>query len=332
MKYLILIFFLIQHFNLHGQDSTQNKYISINTSNSLLPTNKITTIYFDRDENIWLGTYDQGLIRIGKDGIKVFNKNNSAIASNYIYRIKEDKKNSLWVSTMGGGMVEVSNDSLIIFKDDNSDIGHNWIYDFDFDEDNNLWISTWGNGLVKFDGQKFEKMNDERKTIPYKVCDVLVEDSIIWIGSVYGLISLKDGEYYHYTPENSELIMAPIYKLLKTNNGNLWLGYKQSGLAKFENGLWNYLEESSNISVYEMAEDRYGCLWIANFNKGLVKFDGTEFTYFTKANSQFPDDLIYSVTIDENDNKWIGSYFNGIIIFNENGLQLKDGKLKLIFK
>jgi ligand-binding sensor domain-containing protein len=334
MKFILLTFgfIFLQSSLLFGQEKFSSNFLTIDTSNSLLPTNKITTIYFDNFENIWLGTYDQGLIRINQNEIKIFNKDNSALTSNYIYRIKEDKKNNLWAATMGGGIIKIKNDSITIFNQDNSALGHNWIYDFDIDEENNLWIGTWGNGLVKYDGNNFYNINDSNKTIPYKVCDVLVDDSIIWVGSVYGLISIKGKEYFQYNLENSELMKAPIYKLLKTRAGELWLGYKQSGLARFENGKWNYIDTASHISAYEMAEDNNGCLWIANFTKGLVKYDGNNFTYFSKDNSDLPDDLIYSVTVDENNNKWLGSYFGGIIIFYENEVKLKEGILKSILK
>lgn len=332
MKYILLTFIFIGQFLLCGQDTASNKYFIINTSNSLLPTNKITNIYFDKNEDIWVGTYDQGLIKIGKKEFKIYNMENSLLASNYIYRIKEDKVNNLWISTMGSGIIKVKDDSLTIFKEDNSNIGHNWIYDFDIDMDNNLLIGTWGNGLVKYDGDNFENINDLKKTIPYKVCDVLIDDSTIWIGSVYGLISLTEEKYFHYNLENSELMQSPIYKLLKTQNGDLWVGYKKYGLAKYKNGKWNYIDTTSNISVYEMVEDKDGCLWIANFTEGLVKYDGNIITYFNKGNSELPDNLIYSVTIDENNNKWLGSYFGGIIVFNEDGVKLKDGMLKSILK
>ena len=74
--------------------------------------------------------------------------------------------------------------------------------------------------------------------------------------------------------------------------------------------------------IYSVLQDKEGFLWIAT-GKGLVKFDGQVFSgYDLHANAQ--DDIIYSGTLDANDDLWFGT-FSGKIY----KLDKKNNRLKL---
>ncbi|MBN1637515.1 MAG: hypothetical protein JW866_01005 [Ignavibacteriales bacterium] len=330
MKSKILIFFLFANFLVFAQTAAQDTLVIFNSSNSCLPTNTITDVYFDKNDNIWIATYDKGVIKISEDSYQFFDKDNSQMTRNYVYRIEEDNKANIWMSSMGSGMIKYSNDSLFVYYKENSEIGADYIYNFDIDKNNNLWIGTWENGLVRYDGKNFTARNMEVRLTPHKVMAVLCDDDTIWYGDIYGLLSLSNNNFKRYDEKNSNLPSLPIYMLKKTLNGVYWLGYKQHGVARRENNKWEYLLESQHISVNDMDFDSDGNLWLASFGTGLVKYDNKTWTYYNKGNKKFPDDLLFSIHIDENNNKWVGSYFAGLIIFNEEGVELDNNKIKLL--
>ncbi|RJP64835.1 MAG: T9SS C-terminal target domain-containing protein [Ignavibacteriales bacterium] len=51
----------------------------------------------------------------------------------------------------------------------------------------------------------------------------------------------------------------------------------------------------------------------------MVKFDGTCWAIFNTDNSGLPDNYIYSIAIDKDNNKWIGTS-EGLSVFNEGGI------------
>ncbi|MGE5497808.1 MAG: T9SS type A sorting domain-containing protein, partial [Syntrophothermus sp.] len=58
---------------------------------------------------------------------------------------------------------------------------------------------------------------------------------------------------------------------------------------------------------------------------GLAKFDGDKWTVYRHSNSEIPDSWVYSVALDQQGNKWIGTG-NGLSVFREEGVILSDVK------
>ena len=73
--------------------------------------------------------------------------------------------------------------------------------------------------------------------------------------------------------------------------------------------------------IYSVVQDKEGFLWIST-GKGLVKFDGQVFQgYNLHANEQ--DDIIYSGTLDKNNELWFGTFSGKIYKLDRNKNRLK---------
>ena len=70
-------------------------------------------------------------------------------------------------------------------------------------------------------------------------------------------------------------------------------------------------------------------LWAAT-NQGLVKYDQTNFFNFRVGNSGLANNQILSVSVDMNENLWMGTAGGGLSIFNENGLVLSDNSSEIL--
>jgi hypothetical protein len=56
----------------------------------------------------------------------------------------------------------------------------------------------------------------------------------------------------------------------------------------------------------------------------LTKYDGSTWTVYTPSNSGLPNYLVLSIAIDNNGNKWFGT-FTGLAVFQEGGIvEVKD--------
>ncbi len=71
-----------------------------------LPNNYITCLEKDKEGNIWIGTYGNGISKCISKNNKTFQFANlstkNGLANNVVYRILSDDKNNLWISTENG--------------------------------------------------------------------------------------------------------------------------------------------------------------------------------------------------------------------------------------
>ena len=114
----------------------------------------INSIIADNENNLWIGTQNDGLFKISFKGAKTivegYSLLNKKLNNNEVLSILQDYKNRIWVGTKGGGLSlynAINNKFAII--DNMSLIPDDAIYSIEEDNWGNLWLAT-GNGLVSY--------------------------------------------------------------------------------------------------------------------------------------------------------------------------------------
>jgi ligand-binding sensor domain-containing protein/serine phosphatase RsbU (regulator of sigma subunit) len=117
----------------------------------------INTFYKDKQNNVWIGTYDGGLIKTkgfpddGKFEITQIYKNdgqNGHIASNIVLDVNEDLKGNLWVATGAGVSRLVSNGTFRSYYEKDG-LSNSYLYCLLRDSLGNFWMTS-NKGLIKF--------------------------------------------------------------------------------------------------------------------------------------------------------------------------------------
>lgn len=121
-----------------------------------LNNNNVRALYEDRQDNIWVGTYNDG-ISVLNPTTKIFtrlNKGNSGLSNNIVYCIKSDSKGNIWVGTMGGGLNlwDAKRNRFTPYTVDNG-LCNNVVNSIVEDTHGFLWLST-DNGISRFDPVK----------------------------------------------------------------------------------------------------------------------------------------------------------------------------------
>ncbi|MCF8266077.1 MAG: hypothetical protein K9I99_16375 [Melioribacteraceae bacterium] len=328
-----LILIVLFKITICAQEISQfDQWLHLNKSNSAIESNSIHTIFVDSRENIWIGTWDRGIIYVDDSGIKSISKENSNLPHNTIYKIKEDSKQNIWIATFGGGLVKYSDEQIQIFDTENSGLLHNWLYDFYIDGKDLLYIGTWGKGISIFDGSTWQNWYDENSKIPYKVPSILKDEEKLWIGSIEGLYCKIGSEIKSYADSASVLPDASVYALHKAKNNVLWIGFKQHGIGTYAESKFTYRssDQLGFDGIYSIAEDSKGNIWFGTFGDGLVKYDGENFRILDKTNSPLTDDKIFGTFIDKYDNIWIGTLTDGLFIYNETKLKNLKSAFKIL--
>lgn len=198
----------------------------------------IESIYFDRDNNLWVTSDSLYLFYLNKNILTTIH--NSRIK--FRYKCIYQDKDKYWIGTLGSGLYwyDLKNGTFIksIISDNNDENIVNKIY---CDKKNNLWICD-NVGLKLYDQKKdifYNYVHDDKDNYSLSTLGVktFLEDSE---GNYWSLnfkggvnVSMVKKQFYNITqnPKDKLSIAKPvIVSLLKDHNGILWAGSFNSGL------------------------------------------------------------------------------------------------------
>ena len=294
-----------------------------NSSNTLIHTEKITSMSIDQEKNVWIGTLE-GLIIYNGINWNLLTTKNSDLPSNKILCITH-QNTTTYIGT-AEGMIEIKRYSRHVvgyfgkvYNTTNSNLPSNKIREIIVDKNGCKWLAT-SNGLVRYNG-KFETMLNKKingiKDDNFISLTIDNEDKI-WAGTNNGLYSFQGNIWRVYNKNNSSIPDNHIWDIVVDSENKKWIATK-NGIATIQENEWEIFNkkntplETNVIKIIKF--DDYDRLWVGT-DKGMVTFDGVE----GKKNiicKKKKD--IYSVFIDEKDNKWIGTK-ESLIVYNQDGI------------
>ena len=245
-----------------------------------------------------------------------------------IYKIDDREADTKWMSTIGGGVVECSNlDELRQYDSNTSVLAADSVFSTFRDSKNNLWIATFGEGLVKVDADGWwHYYTTENSELPSNFVTQIVEDQSgnLFISTLEFMSFLADGiedggivkidnegEWTHYSKDNSPLLSNNTFSLLVDEEDNLWIGTINAanpteilddggGLVKLsKEGEWTvYTQENSGIAannVMSLAQDELGNLYVGSVFGYISRFSPEEEWTINRVSSESFDTLRASI-------------------------------------
>ncbi|MCX7953967.1 MAG: SpoIIE family protein phosphatase [Bacteroidales bacterium] len=241
---------------------------------------KISSIFIDKNLNIWLGT--------DNDGIFVFNMKNNKLVKHF--QFNDNLQNSVTSIDAFGNMVAIGTKNGLIIIDISkkyelktftsiNGLPHNYINQVFCSVDNKIKISTPTNfhTIYNIHSQQFklDKINIEGEPIKFS-CFCYDNQNNLWLGTLgNGVIFKKDSLINIYNSENG-LFSDYIYSIIADENSNIWTGHRQ-GLSQIKNN-GEVKTFSKNINFYgdcnplAICLDKYGTIWFGT-TQGLLRYD-----------------------------------------------------------
>lgn len=281
-------------------------------SNSL-SGNTIRSVYIDDAGNSWIGTEGKGLNYTDRETGK----------------IRHFKYGSIVPNSINGSVISA------IIKDR---------YGY-------MWIGSWGDGITKFKSPLIpnETLQDvtyykkDRKK-PNSIADNIIQDFFegshgnLWIGSNDGLdlYNRETDDFTHFKikPDNPASLISNLIQsnaIVGDDVGTIWIG-TWSGISRMYYNPEIEIEDIhfSNYSstTHELSDNRVTCLlfhkgvlWAATGGGGLNKLiieseqdTLSNFVYYSEEDG-LPNNFIYSIVADDNDNLWLSTN-HGLAKFN----------------
>lgn len=276
------------------------RYID-NVSNKLKPatnrsgsfnydTAKIYALAEDRDQNLWLGCFQKGILMIPSESTE-FNYwgfvDKEYQLGNTITSIIKDHQNKVWCGIDKEGIFKLSSKG----KKEKHFAEVKDITRMIEDSDNTLWVTSYNKGLAKINPQTGQY---HFENIPFQgYMKTLTEglDKHLYISTFgFGFIryNLKTREWVQYNMKQEDPV--------KGNLGNDWI----------------------NTIIC----DSDGLIWFGHY-KGVSCFDPQQERFLTIESEVLPKQICISLAEGKDNNIWIGTY-NGLYCFNKKTKQIKN--------
>lgn len=294
-------------------------------------------MHIDNSGNIWLGTSDKGLLKYNARRWIEYNSNNSKLPENEILCMFSDSKSRLWISTYSGLCV-ISDSKWKVFKRFQLRLGnllpHSYITSIFEDNSANIWLLTDHTGIRIYNQKGFTRYNywnTDGAEINDPKCGLQDSQGNIWIGTQsFGGFLIKYNQekweniIFTSLPTSGSWLAMQFIKF--DNEGNLWVSTNGTNFAMmlYNGKEWTTLTgkdiglDGVNADVHDMEIDSKGNRWFIS-NKGLLKFDGKKWQFFRDSEPHKKNWIYYDyreMTIDNNDNIWIGTNNHGLLEFN----------------
>lgn len=270
----------------------------------------VRAIYSDQNNDLWLGTKGNGIIRIKdyNDALEYSRSNvqhltsENGLSNNAIFAFEMSKRNNvLWIGSSGPDLNYYSYDDKKIHQLKNNDrTPFIEVHSLLETSDSTLWVASLNSLLkvnIKKNGNILESQNIRRYEFDIKnkqtfnqIYSVYQEnDSIIWLAMRgNGAIRLNsiNGNYKLITFDKDGIApMNDILSIYLDKNGNKWFGssYGINGIINLPDNKLNYknLNENDgllNNTIHGILGSSDGKLWLSS-NAGVILFDPLKNTF-----------------------------------------------------
>ena len=282
------------------------------TSHPVLLSNSITSLFEDREGNIWFGTHGGGLYTIRPDTLERIT-DEMGLPSNYVRSIIQDSSGTIWVGTDGEGIGKVLPDTVLTFSEEAGLNRH--VHSLALDENKILWIGT-ESGIYRLIDGSFQLHQSNNQLLGHNISYLLRNGNEMLAATPSGLVAIINDEVEHLTGFDQTLIVNSVSI---DRNNDIWISTLGSGVYKITaDSAMKYIHGnlSRSLDALRIFIDREDNIWIGTREAGLLRLRNELITTYSTEDG-LPDNKVYSVTEGIPGEIWLGSA-EGITQFTRN--------------
>jgi Signal transduction histidine kinase len=296
-----------------------------------LSDNAVYSVYADREEGLWIGTFFGGVNYVPKQ-YTYFEKfyptvKNKPLQGRRVREICRNTDGNLWVGTEDNGLYLFDPDQktfrFVTASNDFTNV-HGLCMDGD-----KLWVGTFSKGVkvLSKDGEllksymKGDRKNSLNDNSVFTISKSKAGD--IYLGTLFGLMKYnRESDDFSEIPELSGVF---VYDIKEDSKGNIWLATYVDGAYKYDVNAkkWiHYLHEEGNpdtlpynkvLSIFEDSKKR---IWLTTQGRGFCRYNPEDesLTQYT-TNEDAPNDVVMQIIEDDNGLFWISTN-NGLVKLN----------------
>ena len=257
----------------------------------------IMSLEADSSHNLWIGTRQFGVVRVGPSGDREEFSTRQGMGSSIVRYVFRDSEDDIWVATEGGGISRVSRRAFRPLAG-SSGIVQSVLPD----GDKGLWIATHGHGLLH---------STRGEVVPIPGTEEFAyslhrdREHNLWIGGLTAGLYRRQGTNVTFLVH-----MAPIRAICDDPAGGVWVAGPQllhsGGGAAVPVPDWPGKEP-----VTALANGRDGTLWVGTMGEGIWERREGHYKNYRRVDG-LPHDEIHVLYADAGGVLWIGGPAGGL--------------------
>lgn len=318
-------------------------YRNIPGEANCISQNALMTLQQDSKQNIWIGTYSEGLCCLDKhtNTFVTYKKSNlpHSISDNSIQKIYEDTHGNLWIGTFQNGL-DLFNPSTKTFTNFQDKSGNNLLYhihDIKEYRPGELFIST-DNGLGIFKIDKGEIIQSDNPDLKIRtgankfIYSIYIDkEESLWLGSYFDGVKFYSAfqnnfKYYSCSSYPAAQAGKVINVIQEDKDDTYWIGTDDNGIFRFNaktQEITPFRDAASIGTTYYCIHDLLidgDKLYAATYERGLEIFDlktGKTESYLhnPEDSTSIPSSRVFVLYKASNGYIYVGTS-NGICYYN----------------
>jgi ligand-binding sensor domain-containing protein/signal transduction histidine kinase len=308
--------------------------------------NRITSIVEDQNGELWIASYESGVIRVDKSRTRF--KLVEGFLSDDVNKVFCDRNNNIWIGSNNGlYFLDRRTNTFRHYVHDSqnpSGIGSNTIYEIGEDRSGIVWIGS--NGLDTFDPYKnifqtYQSEINNANSLSQNVVWSFCEDTKgkIWIGVESGPINIFDPvtkTFEHIVIKDEHNNIATNIHRMAWQGDVLWIGSFNTGLVKYDarQGKAKFYFGSHPSMLGKVAhvdevlvDNQY--LWVSSNDKGLFRLNTQtdeveQFVHQPDNYQSLGSNFVNALFLDNKKNLWVGFWGGGVSVMDRKTKQFKN--------
>lgn len=241
---------------------------------------KPTALLRDRRGGLWIGTQDQGVLRI-QSGRMTRYRRTDGLTADLVSDLFEDREGNVWVATPNG--FDRFRAFSVVMMSTTQGLSTDSVTSVLAARDGSVWLGT-ANGLNRWqEGQA--AVQPVPRLARGEAVGSLFQDSggRIWVSSPRGLTRLEDDK----TVVVRGFPAGYVHAIAEDSDGRLWVSHQQRGLVRLQGARVAEIvpwERLATPAARVLVADPAGGLWLGFFEGGIARFrDGILTERYTAA-------------------------------------------------
>ena len=234
----------------------------------LLPMDGIPSLAEDMAGNLWVGTVNNGLLRLSGKGVERFSTQRG-LPNNRVAALQVDREGSLWAGT-NAGLLRLSDTPFTTWNGEQG-LSDDYVRALAENPTGGVWIGT-GRGLNLWRENRIAQSFTAADGLPGdSILSLLVSsDGSLLVGSyTVGVYRMRNGKVVeHHHNANGMPGSNQVRALVEGRDGALWIGTTR-GLVRLRDGVFKLFGSAEGLPrdfIISLHRARDGSIWVGTTN------------------------------------------------------------------